>query len=142
MSLLQSRRWLRAELTALATFHLALGLVVAFAPAKVVITSGSINAFQIMPHVLTVEGARLLWGLSFSLCALVISWMAWRLGHLKVHHQQIGWYPVFLVDLIWLLAYLLPLTIGRGSAIGATVFPALLVWSFFAMIRVAHTTGG
>lgn len=130
---LLSPDWLRIELICIAAVHVALGAVVAFAPADLVVTPGSRPVFEIWPSRLTVEDNRWLWGYLFLAGGLMFAYTAirQRFGRLMVALMIVGFGHG-----MWTIAFAIALRDGRGSAIGTVLFPALLLWCGFAGIRV------
>lgn len=135
---LSDPKWLRLEMWCLAGFHAALGLILAFAPARVVVTPSAVEAFRIMPNVLSIYGARLMWAALFCLAAALIVLLSFRM---RIAVQYVAWGVTVFSDGLWSVAFSAPLFVGRGSALGAAIFPALLAWCFFVMVRVAHSSG-
>ena len=138
MSRLQSRRWLQAEASVLALVYLGLGLVIARAPRELVVVTGSIDAFEIMPNVLTIDTARWLWGAAFGVCGVLVAVTA---VYPTETVQQVTQLAAFFADGLWATALILPLFAGRGSAPFAVVFPVILLWTGFVLARVRDARG-
>ncbi len=128
-------RWLRAELRVFAAIHAALGLVIAFAPADLVITGGSIEAFRVLPHVVPMESARILWALAFVAVSVLVGTLS-RRRSLRLQH--VTWIEVVSVDTIWAGAFAAPLINGQGSAIAGVLCFLPVLWAFFLLARVAR----
>lgn len=128
-------RWLRAELRVFAAIHALLGLVVAFAPERLVITPGSIEAFRVLPHVIPMESARILWALAFGVAAALVGTLS-RRRSLRLQH--VTWIGVVGVDTIWAGAFAAPLIDSRGSAIAAVLCFLPVLWAFFLLVRVGR----
>lgn len=129
-----SRR-LRLELRTFAAFHVALALVILFAPERAVVTPGSIEAFRVLPHVIGIDAARVLWALAFGAVSVLIGTLSRRSTLLL---QHVTWIGVALVDGIWAGAFIVPLVDGRGSAIAAILCPLLITWGSFLLVRVGR----
>lgn len=136
--LIRSRNWLRAELLSVAAVHALMGAVIAWAPRDIVVTSGSAPVFELMPRALDIDEARAAYAVLFTVTGLAISVLAWSATRLVVH--VVAFLSVWSTGL-WSLTFLIAALNGLGSALGAVVFPAILLWVGFLLIRVTQSSG-
>lgn len=136
--IMRSRDWLRAELLSVAVVHGLMGAVVAWAPAQIIVTAGSRPVFEIMPSALDIDAARSAWGVAFAIAGVALAFLAWSCGHAA--QQLVVWASAATTG-IWSAAFIIAAFNGSGSAIGAVIFPALLLWVGFLLIRVAQGSG-
>lgn len=129
---------LRTEMTAVATVALMLGLVVALAPAQVIVTAGSRPIIDVWPDALTLTQSRVAWGVCWCLAAFAMVALSWRPTHLWM--QIVVWSTAGTSG-IWSAGSLWFAVQGRGSAIGAVVFTFPLLWVGFLLIRVVKSSG-
>ena len=128
------------DVSFIAAVHIVFGLVIGLAPAEVVVTDGSRPVFQILPAILDVDEARAAWAVAYIITGLFVLALSWRPS--KVGLMHFAWVPCGFTNGIWSLVFLIAAFNNQGSALGAVIFPTLLLWSGFAGVRVAQGIGG
>jgi hypothetical protein len=132
------RRELQAELVTLAVIFGGVALGLWFGPSRLVVTPTNLNVFRIMPDVVTVDAARISWGVVFAGCTIALLMLMWW-QHVIAQFIAVG--VVGFTSGTWLAAYTLPLTVGRGSIIGSIIFTTLLLWPGYVIYRIARGVG-
>lgn len=130
---------LRSELAVIGLVYGAFGAVIAFAPAKIIVTPGSMPVFTILPCVFTVTEARTAWAIAYALCGALA--VALSVSMRSVTLMHITWPAVGFTNFIWALVFIMAAFNGQGSALGAVIFLVPLLWAGFTGIRVAQKTG-
>ena len=116
--------WERFLLVVCAGAHLLLGGALLFAPDEQVINAGTRAVFELAP--------RWGWGIACLIAGLAAASLLHRI---TVVRQMVTWLTVIPLGFAWFAAFVLPLLItGRGSAIGAVIFPT--VYLIFGAVAV------
>ncbi len=118
--------WDRFLVAWCAAFHAAMAVPLAFAPARQIVTAGTLPVFELAD--------RLVWaGIFLAAGLLAAAALRWQTAPV----QLLTWLVVFGVGGAWLTAFVLAVLNGRGSAIGVTVWPFLYVPWGVAGVRIA-----
>lgn len=117
--------WEKFLLCVCSAFHLLIGSALIGAPAEQVINAGTAPVFELAP--------RWVWGVA-SLFAGVASLLL--LWHRSAGAQIATWLTVIPLGSAWCGAFWLALASGRGSALGAVIFPTLYVIFGTVAVRI------
>jgi hypothetical protein len=104
--------WERFILSLCSAFHFLIGGALLWAPTHQVVNAGTAPVFELAP--------RWVWG---SICIVAGVTALFLLHRVTLLRQLVTWYCVFPLGFAWSGAFLMALIDGRGSAIGAVIFP-------------------
>lgn len=122
---LRRRKVPRLELASVALFHLAVALLITFAPRSQVITPGTSEIFgTVSPPI---------WAVWFLATGLVAAAAVYRVARGLLWTV---WAGVFPLGAAWIYGFSQAVTDGRGNAIFAIVWPFLLVWWLLLAVRL------